>query len=238
MTLNLRVLALLATVSTSVVAQTPAATPKKPVVHKAATAGVTPTTATASSAISPKIPKVVGVSKILYALRYIDTVVGKGPLAESSVLGTSQADSKVKWYTVHYTGYLAKDGTKFDSSVDRGSPITFPIGARQVIAGWDGGFEGMHVGGKRRLFIPYQLAYGEQGRAPVIPAKADLVFDIELVSFSDNPPARPAPSAPAKPATDPAKPAEPAKPADPAGKPTDPTKPTATEPATPPPAKL
>ena len=235
MTLNLPALALLATVSTSVVAQTPAAAPKTPVVRKTSTAGATAGTAASSTAISPKIPKVVGVSKTLYALRYVDTFIGKGPLAEPSILGTSQADSKIKWYTVHYTGYLAKDGTKFDSSVDRGAPITFPIGVGQVIGGWDHGFEGMHVGGKRRLFVPYQLAYGVQGRAPVIPARADLVFDIELVSFSDTPPARPAPPAPAPPApappaSEPANPAiNPAKPAEPAPT-TDPTRPTATDP--------
>ena len=90
----------------------------------------------------------------------------------SSVLGTSEADSKIKWYTVKYTGWLT-DGTKFDSSYDHpgGEPITFPAGAHRVIPGWDTGFQGMHVGGKRRLFIPYQLAYGEAGRPPHIPAK-------------------------------------------------------------------
>lgn len=133
------------------------------------------------------IPAVPGVPKALYTLRYIDTVIGTGPLAEPQ-----------KWYTVRYTGWTA-DGTKFDSSYDHpgGEPITFPYGARRVITGWDTGFEGMHVGGKRRLFIPYQLAYGETGRPPVIPAKADLIFDIELVSMSDTPPEPPAPSAPA-----------------------------------------
>jgi peptidylprolyl isomerase len=106
-----------------------------------------------------------------------------------------------KFYTVHYTGWLT-DGTKFDSSVDRGTPITFPYGARQVIPGWDTGFEGMHVGGKRRLYIPYQLAYGEPGRPPVIPAKADLIFDIELVDMSDTPPQpKPEPKPEAKPET-------------------------------------
>ena len=111
-------------------------------------------------------------------------------------------------YTVHYTGWLASDGTKFDSSVDRGTPFEFMQGARRVITGWDEGFEGMHVGGKRRLFIPYQLAYGELGRPPVIPAKADLIFDIELLDQRDlnapvqaTPPAQP--TAPAQPNTPP-----------------------------------
>ena len=89
------------------------------------------------------------------------------------------------YYTVNYTGYLV-DGTKFDSSEGK-EPITFPYGAHRVIQGWDTGFEGMHVGGKRRLFVPYQLAYGEAGRPPVIPAKAELVFDVELVSLQAPP---------------------------------------------------
>jgi peptidylprolyl isomerase len=138
---------------------------------------------TAAIAVS-KIPRVAGIPKALYTLKYIDIVVGKGPLAETH-----------KWYTVRYTGWLT-DGTKFDSSYDHpgGEPFTFPDGAKRVIIGWDTGFEGMHVGGKRRLYVPYQLAYGELGHPPVIPAKANLVFDVELVSMSDNPPEEPAPT--------------------------------------------
>jgi len=184
-------------------------------------------------ALPANIPAVHGVKQSLYALRYIDISIGNGPLAENSILGTSQADSKIKWYTVHYTGYLAKDGTKFDSSVDRGTPITFPYGVQKVIPGWDTGFEGMHVGGKRRLFVPYQLAYGANGRPPVIPAKADLIFDVELVGISDTPPAPPKPPTPPAAATKPAatapeskdaKPAAPATPA-PAPKPAAPATP-------------
>jgi uncharacterized damage-inducible protein DinB len=89
-------------------------------------------------------------------------------------------------YTVNYTGWL-RDGTKFDSSVGK-DPLTFIQGRRQVIAGFDVGFEGMKVGGKRRVFIPYQFAYGEKGRGK-IPAKAELIFDLELVSVRDVPPA-------------------------------------------------
>jgi peptidylprolyl isomerase len=162
----------------------------------------------------PNVPKIEGTPKPLYALRYVDTVIGTGPLSESH-----------KYYTVHYTGWLT-DGTKFDSSVDRGSPITFPYGARQVIPGWDTGFEGMRVGGKRRLYIPYQLAYGESGRPPVIPAKADLIFDIEFVGQSDTPPTPP--PAP-KPPVDPSKPADDqAKPADAPAKSTETAKPAET----------
>ena len=90
-----------------------------------------------------------------------------------------------KRFTVHYTGWL-KDGTKFDSSVDRNEPLDFVQGRRQVISGWDVGFEGMKVGGKRRLFIPYQMAYGEAGSGP-IPPKAELIFDVELLGVADVP---------------------------------------------------
>lgn len=81
---------------------------------------------------------------------------------------------------VHYSGYLA-DGKMFDSSVERGDPIEFSLGVGQVIRGWDEGIALMNVGDKFRLVIPYQLAYGEEGRAPVIPAKAELTFDVELI---------------------------------------------------------
>jgi peptidylprolyl isomerase len=141
------------------------------------------------------LPPAPGLVKTGYALRYVDTESGPGELAPAS-----------GYLTVHYTGWLASNGQKFDSSYDRGEPITFPIGAHKVIMGWDTGFAGMHVGGKRRLFIPYQLAYGEQGKGP-IPPRSDLIFDIELIGASDQPPAAkgaaPAAgqSAPAKPAT-------------------------------------
>jgi peptidylprolyl isomerase len=138
--------------------------------------------------LPPNIPPATGEVHTAYALKYIDVKPGNGIAAEPS-----------QFYTVHYTGWLAANGTKFDSSVDRGEPITFFQGAHRVIAGWDTGFTGMQVGGKRRLFIPYQLAYGEQGRPPVIPEKADLIFDIELVSVSATAPAPPA----AAPATQP-----------------------------------
>jgi peptidylprolyl isomerase len=199
MTLKLSSFALLATLTTAATAQT-ATTPKKTTTtttHRATTPAAAPKPADNPADNPPGVPKVEGTPKPLYALRYIDTVIGTGPLAESR-----------KYYTVHYTGWLT-DGTKFDSSVDRGTPITFPYGARQVIPGWDTGFEGMHVGGKRRLFIPYQLAYGETGRPPVIPAKADLIFDIELVDQSDTPPEpKPAPAPPTKPDTKPTEPTD------------------------------
>ncbi|MCX7862052.1 MAG: FKBP-type peptidyl-prolyl cis-trans isomerase [Bacteroidales bacterium] len=83
---------------------------------------------------------------------------------------------------VHYTGYF-EDGKIFDSSVRRGQPISFTLGKGQVIKGWDEGISKLAVGEKARLIIPYNLAYGENGRPPVIPPKADLTFDVELINI-------------------------------------------------------
>ncbi len=103
-------------------------------------------------------------------LQYWDLNKGNGALAVSG-----------KTVRVHYTGWLAT-GKEFDSSLDRGEPIEFVLGAGRVIKGWDEGIAGMKVGGKRQLRIPPQLAYGQRGAGSVIPPNATLVFDVELVS--------------------------------------------------------
>jgi peptidylprolyl isomerase len=125
------------------------------------------------------MPAATGTPAPLYTLKFIDLKIGDGEEARAST-----PPSGVVFYTVHYTGWTT-DGTKFDSSVDRGEPFVFPIGLKRVISGWDTGFQGMRVGGKRRLIIPWQLAYGEAGHPPVIPQKADLIFDLELLGQGD-----------------------------------------------------
>lgn len=96
------------------------------------------------------------------------------------VVGEDAAPTANKLVTVHYTGWLL-DGDKFDSSLDRGEPFSFTIGAGQVIRGWDEGVMGMKVGGKRQLVIPAELGYGSRGAGGVIPPNATLVFEVELL---------------------------------------------------------
>lgn len=105
-------------------------------------------------------------------LNYKDTVTGSGEEAT--------AGHKV---TVHYTGWLYPEGSKFDSSVDRGQPFEFRLGARQVIGGWDEGVAGMKIGGKRTLIIPPDLGYGAYGAPGAIPPNATLKFDVELLGI-------------------------------------------------------
>jgi FKBP-type peptidyl-prolyl cis-trans isomerase len=106
-------------------------------------------------------------------LKYTDTKAGDG--------ATAKAGNKV---SVHYTGWLSDNGAKgkkFDSSVDRGQPFQFTLGAKQVIAGWDEGVAGMKVGGTRTLTIPPELGYGARGAPGAIPPNATLIFDVELL---------------------------------------------------------
>ncbi len=198
--------------------------------------------------LPPGVPALAhGPLKVPFAMRYEEIKVGPGPIAQPH-----------KVYRVRYTGWVAADGHKFDASDDHppqpvydsslqqvkgadgkpkmeaGQPMLFMQGDPRMMPGWNLGFEGMRVGGKRRLFIPYQLAYGELGRPnpdpknPDIPPKADLIFDIELVEMMEPPaqsapptrptmprpsPMTPHPGAGASPSPAPTQPATPASPA-------------------------
>jgi peptidylprolyl isomerase len=153
--------------------------------------------------LPPNVPPVKGIVKTAFSLRYEDIKIGTGPEAEPQ-----------KLYKVKYTGWRAADGVKFDAWDEHPQPVMdkdgkpetdadgkpkmgdpqpaqFPIGIGRMIPGFDQGFIGMHVGGKRRLFIPWQLAYGTRAMPdhgpdhPGIPAKSDLIFDVELVDMTD-----------------------------------------------------
>jgi FKBP-type peptidyl-prolyl cis-trans isomerase FkpA len=133
----------------------------------------------------------------LLALLALSACADPGPPPGDSVAELQRIDEKTGTgavaaagsdVTVHYTGWLydekAKEmrGEKFDSSVDRGQPFTFLLGAGQVIRGWDDGVAGMRVGGKRRLLIPSDYGYGRDGAGDAIPPNASLVFEVELLA--------------------------------------------------------
>ena len=145
----------------------------------AAALGAAPTAGAAKAGTpKPQTKKETKESKMIKTasgLEYEDTVVGTG---ESPRTGMT--------CVMHYTGWLwvdGKKGEKFDSSLDRGKPFKFPIGAGRVIKGWDEGVSTMKVGGKRTLLIPPQLGYGERGAGGVIPPNASLLFEVELLGL-------------------------------------------------------
>jgi FKBP-type peptidyl-prolyl cis-trans isomerase FkpA len=113
------------------------------------------------------------------------TKTNSGLQYQDLVVGTGAAASAGHQVTVHYTGWLQNPdgsaGKKFDSSLDRGQPFVFPLGAGRVIRGWDEGVAGMKVGGKRKLVIPAELGYGSRGAGGAIPPNATLIFDVELL---------------------------------------------------------
>ncbi len=136
------------------------------------TSSSTSTSAKTSDAASPPaVGAAAGgqLHKLPSGLQYEEQVVGSGKMAEAGMN-----------VSIHYTGKLT-DGSKFDSSLDRGTPLKFQLGAGQMIAGFDEGVKGMRIGGKRKLTIPSDLGYGDAGRPPLIPPKATLIFDIELI---------------------------------------------------------
>ncbi len=202
---------------------TSAQTPVKPAAPAAKSAATTKPAATTAKPVvtvgklplgvpAPGIPAVTTMKKTALALQYQEIKVGTGVEAEPN-----------KMYKIFYTGWRAADGVKFDSTEDHPrapvlgndgkpmldpdgkpvqgpvQPINVPIGVGGTIVGFDQGFAGMKVGGKRRIFIPWQLAYGTHDIAargpehPGIPAKSDLIFDVELVGMSEMPPPQPRP---------------------------------------------
>ena len=143
-----------------------------------------------------KIP--IGIALLGFGLLISLTIIPARLMAEGGKMTTTKSglnynDEKVgtgveatagKQVSVHYTGWLndnGKKGKKFDSSLDRGQPFVFPLGARRVIRGWDEGVAGMKIGGKRTLMIPSALGYGARGAGGDIPPNADLIFDVELL---------------------------------------------------------
>ncbi len=130
------------------------------------------TDASVTNTPAPTTPATAKGKKIITTpsgLKYVDLKVGTG--------ATPKVGQTV---SVHYTGTL-ENGTKFDSSRDRGTPFEFPIGTGQVIKGWDEGVSTMKVGGRRQLIVPPELGYGAQGAGGVIPPNATLIFDVELL---------------------------------------------------------
>src|SRR5277367_3897257 len=125
------------------------------------------------------VPSVEGSVQESPKAHYVDVSPGAGPVAGANS-DTSQR------YRLLYTGWL-RNGKQFSAAMDPKNPFVFVTGRRQVIAGFELGFDGMRVGGKRRMFLPYQLAYGVRGNPPGVPPRAELIFDVELLAIEDVP---------------------------------------------------
>jgi FKBP-type peptidyl-prolyl cis-trans isomerase len=137
--------------------------------EQSTTATATPAPSAPAAPALPGAPSSGPMHKLASGLQYDDMLVGSGTMAEPGMN-----------VSIHYTGYLL-DGSKFDSSLDRGQPLKFQIAGGQMIQGFDEGVRGMRIGGKRKIRVPWAMAYGEAGRPPLIPPKSDLVFDLELL---------------------------------------------------------
>ena len=111
------------------------------------------------------------------------TITASGLTIEDTVIGKGTAAAAGRDIIVHYAGWLA-DGTQFDSSKEKMDPFEFTLGKKEVIPGWEEGLSGMKVGGTRKLTIPPQLAYGEEGAGDTIPPNATLTFEVELLAVS------------------------------------------------------
>lgn len=144
-------------------------TANKPMAYDNDQFSVVPTSTPSATIKGTQMPKATNEPKNMNELKIEEITVGSG---DTAVAGKS--------VTVNYSGTLT-DGTKFDSSYDRGQPFTFNLGAGEVIQGWDQGVAGMKVGGKRKLTIPSDLGYGAQGAGGVIPPNATLIFEVELL---------------------------------------------------------
>jgi FKBP-type peptidyl-prolyl cis-trans isomerase FkpA len=125
-------------------------------------------------------PDAPAVSPFMQRIFMSTTTTPSGLIIEDVIVGNGAAAAAGQKVKVHYTGWLT-NGTKFDSSKDRNDPFVFPLGAGNVIKGWDEGVQGMKIGGTRKLTIPPALGYGARGAGGVIPPNATLVFEVELL---------------------------------------------------------
>jgi FKBP-type peptidyl-prolyl cis-trans isomerase len=137
-----------------------------------------------TESVDPRFPNITAAGSARKRWSNMPTLPS-GLIYRDSEVGTGAEAASGNNVSVHYTGWLqqpdGEKGKKFDSSVDRGSPFGFRLGAGQVIRGWDEGVAGMKVGGKRTLIIPSELGYGARGAGGVIPPNATLIFDVELL---------------------------------------------------------